>query len=115
MVLYYTLINVKNFDHHQFWLSLLLSQLEPFKVLVIRKGFFNLIKHSIVCFIYFFCFHRCKQGDFLHIKGMLGCFHFEYAQSYTSLHITNKLNGNPSIVVRVTQLKIFNSLFYTIA
>ena len=37
-----------------FWSTSLLSQLELFKVLVFGKGFFNLIKLTIVCFIYFF-------------------------------------------------------------
>ena len=37
-----------------FWSTSLLSQLELFKVLVFGKGFFNLIKLTIACFIYFF-------------------------------------------------------------
>ena len=37
-----------------FWSSSLLSQLELFKVLVFGKVSFNLIKHSLFCFIYFF-------------------------------------------------------------
>ena len=36
------------------WSSSLLSQLELFKVLVFGKVSFNLIKHSLFCFIYFF-------------------------------------------------------------
>ena len=40
MTLYYTVITCKNFDHHWFWSSSFLPQLELFKVLVIRKGLF---------------------------------------------------------------------------
>ena len=43
-----------HFNHlYEFWSSSLLSQLELFKIIVIRKSFFNLIKLSVFCSISF--------------------------------------------------------------
>ena len=73
----------------------------------------------------FLIFNGVNKEILLHVNEMLGCFHFVYAQSCTSLHIINELRccklddvhifETQGIVDRVTQLKIFISLFCTVA
>ena len=78
------------------------------------------LTENCLSLILFFC--RWKQGDFLHVKEMLGYIYLVYEQSCTYLHkwITwYKLDdvhifGNQGIVDRDTQLKIFVSLFRTV-
>ena len=65
MTLYYTLITCENSDHYQCWSSSVLSQLDNFKVVLIRKGLKSyFFRAALLSFVLRFLINTCKVLSF---------------------------------------------------
>ena len=119
MTLYYTLITCENSDHYQCWSSSVLSQLDNFKVLLIRKGLKSyFFRAAHLSFVLRFLINTCKVLSFQKKSKTVSCdslkceaLQFFYKHTYEMLyaiwyHLHNLKKREKQLCRSVALLKV---------